>query len=46
MIPVIPWYLTLAVLAISLTIAVAIWRIFSSATERSGLPPATRRRIR
>ncbi len=46
MIPVVPWYLTLAVLAISLTIAVAVWRIFSSATERSGLPPATRRRIR
>jgi len=46
MIPVIPWYITLVVLATNLTIAAAVWRIFSSATDRSDLPPATRRRIR
>lgn len=46
MIPVIPWYITLVALATNLVIAVAVWRIFSSATERSGLPPATQRRIR
>ncbi len=46
MIPVIPWYITLVLLATNLTTAVAVWRIFSSATERSGLPPAARRRIR
>ena len=46
MIPIIPWYITLVTLATNLSIAVAVWSIFSSATERSGLPPATQRRIR
>jgi len=46
MIPIIPGYITLAVLATNLSLAVAVWSIFSSATEHSDLPPATRRRIR
>ncbi len=46
MIPVIPWYITLVALATNLTIAVVVWRIFASATDRSGLPAGSRRRIR
>jgi hypothetical protein len=45
MIPVIPWYITVIVLATNLTIAIAIWRIFASATTRSGLSPQSQRRI-
>jgi hypothetical protein len=45
MIPVIPWYITLIVLATSLTIAVAVWRIFAAGAARSGLP-ATPRKVR
>ena len=45
MIPVIPWYITLIVLATSLAIAVTVWRIFASGAARSGLPPATQRRV-
>jgi hypothetical protein len=46
MIPAIPWYLTLTVLATNLILAVAVWSILSSAAGRSGLPPATQRRAR
>ncbi|HET6577667.1 MAG TPA: hypothetical protein VFG66_05055 [Gemmatimonadales bacterium] len=46
MIPVIPWYITVAVLAVSLLVALAVWRLFALATEHSGLPPADRRRVR
>jgi len=46
MIPAIPWYITLISLATSLTIAVAVWGILSSAAGRSGLPPDTQRRVR
>jgi len=42
----IPWYLTLIILAVDLAIVVALWRIFGTAAERSGLPPATGRRVR
>ena len=45
MIPVIPWYITLIVLATSLTIAVAVWRIFAAGAARSG-PSATQRKVR
>src|SRR5947208_2447721 len=46
MIPLIPWYITLTVLAINLTIAVTVWRLVSNAAGRSGLPPTTRRAVR
>jgi hypothetical protein len=46
MIPLIPWYITLVALATNVTIAVGVWRLFASATDRSGLPSASRRRIR
>src|SRR5438093_792662 len=46
MIPLIPWYITLIVLAINLTIAVTVWRLVSNAAGRSGLPPTTRRAVR
>lgn len=46
MIPLIPWYITAAVIAADLAIAYAVWRIFASAAGRSGLPTATARRIR
>jgi hypothetical protein len=46
MIPVIPWYITLIVLATNLTIAVAVWSLLASAAGRSELPPATRRAVR
>src|SRR2546422_72191 len=46
MIPLIPWYITLIVLATNLTIAVTVWRLVSNAAGRSGLPPTTRRAVR
>jgi hypothetical protein len=46
MIPAIPWYVTLIVLATNVTIAVAVWRIVSSAASRSGLPLAKQWRVR
>jgi hypothetical protein len=46
MTPVIPWYITLVVLATNLTIGVAVWRIVSRAAPRSGLPTAIQRRVR
>ena len=46
MIPVIPWYITLIVLATNLTIAAAVWGILSNAAGRSGLPPAAQRAAR
>src|SRR2546427_12115594 len=42
MIPVIPWYITLIVLATSLTVAVAVWRIFAAGAARSGLQQKVR----
>jgi len=46
MIPVIPWYITLIVVATNLTIAIAVWKILSSTASRSGLAPAAQRSIR
>lgn len=46
MIPVIPWYLTLISLVTSVSIALAVWSILSSAASRSGVPAATQRRAR
>jgi hypothetical protein len=46
MTPVIPWYITLVVVATNLMIAVAVWRILSKAATRSGLPTATQRSVR
>jgi hypothetical protein len=46
MIPVIPWYITLITVATNLVVAVAVWTIFSSAAQRSGLPPASRQKVR
>jgi hypothetical protein len=46
MIPIIPWYITVAVLAVSLVVALAVWRLFASAAEQSGLPPAEGRKVR
>ncbi len=46
MIPVIPWYIELISLAANLAIAMAVWSILSSAAGRSGLSPATQRKVR
>jgi hypothetical protein len=46
MIPVIPWYLELIVLATNLAVGITVWRILSSAALRSGVPPAGQRRVR
>ncbi len=46
MIPVIPWYVTLIVIATSLAVATTVWSILSSAASRSGLAPAAQRRVR
>lgn len=46
MIPIIPWYITLIVLAIDVTIALAVWRIFSTAAGRSGVPGSAQRNFR
>jgi hypothetical protein len=46
MIPVIPWYITFIVIATSLTAAVVLWLILSSAAGRSGLSPAAQQRVR
>src|SRR5882724_3524431 len=46
MIPVIPWYITVIVVATTITIAIAAWRIFASGAARSGLPPAPQRKVR
>jgi hypothetical protein len=46
MIPVIPWYLEVISLATNIAVAAAVWAILSSATGRSGLPPAVQRRVR
>ena len=46
MIPLIPWYITAAVLATSLVIGLAVWGLLAAAAERSGLPPADRRQVR
>ena len=46
MIPEIPWYITFIVIGTSLAVAVAIWRILSAATGRSGLSPIAQRRVR
>jgi hypothetical protein len=45
MIPIIPWYITVTVLAVSPIVALAVWRLFASAAERSDLPPAERRKV-
>ena len=46
MIPIIPWYIALTVIATQVAIAVAVWSIVSSAASRGGLDPAARRRVR
>lgn len=46
MIPVIPWYITVAVLAADVAIAYAVWHIFASAAARTGLAAPTARRVR
>jgi hypothetical protein len=45
MIPDVPWYITLTVLAIDLAVAVALWRILSTAAARAGLPPSAQRNL-
>jgi hypothetical protein len=45
-IPVIPWHITLVVLALNLTIAVAVWGILSRAAGRSGLSAPAQRSVR
>jgi len=46
MIPVIPWYITLIILAANLVAGVAVWWILSSGADRSGLSPTAQRRVR
>lgn len=45
MIPAIPWYLTLIVLATDLAIAVALWRLLAVAAGRISLAPAGARSV-
>lgn len=44
--PVIPWYITIVVIGVSLTIAGTVWYLVSAAAARSGLASAARRRVR
>jgi hypothetical protein len=46
MIPVIPTYVTVLMIASEIAIAVAVLGVLSAAAGRSGLPPAARRRVR
>ena len=46
MIPIIPWYITAAVIATEVAIAAAVWAVLSWAAGRSGLESAARRRVR
>jgi len=46
MIPVIPWYITLIVIATNVGAAVAVWSVLSRAAGRSGLKPGAQRRFR
>ena len=46
MIPHIPWYLALVVVAANLAVAVAIWRILAAGAVRAGLPHGQQRRFR
>ena len=46
MIPIIPWYIELIVIATNPVIAVSVWTILSTATGRSGLPSAAQLRVR
>jgi hypothetical protein len=46
MIPVIPWYISMIVVASAVAIAVVIWSILSSAASRSGLQPSAQRKVR
>jgi hypothetical protein len=46
MIPAIPWYITLVLLATNVTLAAAVWSILAHAARRSGLPPAAQRSVR
>jgi hypothetical protein len=46
MIPNIPSYITLILLVANLAVAFVVWRILSTAADRSGLAPAARRGVR
>jgi len=46
MIPDIPWYITLIVLATALLSVMAVWRILSAGADRGHLPPPDQRRVR
>jgi hypothetical protein len=46
MMPIIPGYLTIIMVAGEVAIAAAIWSVLSSAAGRSGLPPAEEQRVR
>ena len=46
MTPAIPWYIESIVIATNLAVAVVAWGILSVGASRSGLPSATRRRVR
>src|SRR5256712_10120065 len=46
MITLIPWYITLIVLATTRPTAVPVWRLVPTGAGRSGPPPATRRAVR
>jgi hypothetical protein len=44
--PAIPWYITLIVVTTNVAIALIVWSILASATNRSGLAPTARRALR
>jgi hypothetical protein len=46
MIPVIPWYVTVIILAVSVAIAGAVWRIVATGAGRSGLTAAAAQKVR
>ena len=46
MIPHIPSYITLIIVATNLTVSVAVWSMLSSAAAESGLPADTQRKVR
>jgi hypothetical protein len=46
MIPTIPWYITLVVLATNLALAAGLWRLIAAGADRAGLPADSARRVR
>lgn len=45
MIPIIPWYITLTIVATTASIAATVWYLVTAGARRAGLDPSARRRL-